>query len=64
MLRGDAGPEVLYCELDLGFQKPCADQNSLAGLAVPEGIFNQIAENLAHGVGIGQNQRVRRSGRF
>ena len=39
-----------------------ADANALAGFGVLEGVLDQVAEDLVHGVGIGHDQRVGRAG--
>src|ERR1039458_259308 len=68
VLGGDAGAEVLDGEFDfggnIGLKQPRADANPAAGFAVLEGVLNEVAEDLVHGVGIGQDQRIGRAGRF
>ena len=38
-----------------------ADADALAGVAVLEGVLDEVAEDLVHGVGIGHDQRVGRA---
>ena len=64
MLRGNAGPEVLHRELNLRLQQPRADANPLPCPAVLEGVLDQIAEDLIHGVGVGHHQNCGRARGF
>ena len=64
VLGGNAGAKIPDGELYFGFQKPRADANSLAGLGILECVFDEVAENLVHGVGIGQDQDVKRANGF
>ncbi len=62
---GDAGAEVLHAEFDLGIHAAARQpERRLPALPYLQGVFHKVAEDLVHGVGIGQNKRVRRAGRF
>src|SRR5271157_6266875 len=61
---GDAGAEVLDGEFDFALEQARADANPAAGFAVLDSVFDEVAEDLVHGVGIGQDRRVRRAGRL
>ena len=64
VLGGDAGAEVLDSELDGIFSELRADADTLARASVFEGVFNQVSEDLVHGIGIGHDEVLRRAGKL
>src|SRR5436305_3067709 len=59
MFRRDTGAEVADKELNAVFALFCADDDLFSALGVPQGIADEIAENLVDRVTIGQHGPIR-----
>ena len=62
VLGGNAGAEVLNGELDLRGEKARGRTNAFSRFCVFEAVFQEVSEDLMHGVGIGHDQSVGRAG--
>ncbi len=58
VLFGHARAEVLYVEFDGIFERARADDDAAAGGAVLHGVLDEVAEDLGHGIDVGEDEGV------